>query len=55
MSDTLERTIQLLGQRLAQEIVNNAYAQASLEAAQEREKALEQRVKDLDQPEVTGA
>ncbi|MDW8424995.1 MAG: hypothetical protein RMK51_03610 [Meiothermus sp.] len=46
--DEKERTIQILGQKLAQAEINHAYTAALLEAALEREKALQKRVEELE-------
>lgn len=46
--DEKDRTIQLLTQKLAQAETNHAYAIALLEAALEREQALQKRLKELE-------
>lgn len=46
--DEKERTIQILSQKLAQAETNHAYTVALLEAALEREKALQKRVEELE-------
>lgn len=46
--DEKERTIQILGQKLAQAETNHAYTVALLEAALEREKALQEKLKELE-------
>lgn len=46
--DEKERTIQILGQKLAQAEINHAYTVALLEAALEREKALQKKLEELE-------
>lgn len=45
---TENRTIEILANKLAQAETNHAYAVALLEAALEREKALQEKLKDLE-------